>query len=129
MIADMTAPNGGFIPRNQTQQAGSYQPLQQNDAGDAMEMRQQVQQQSRSQPGYDYQPVQQGEVEEGVGGQHLSREEAMQRRYEQSGPSSPITESSSAAAVRQGKQREGNGPNGETHPAFRNDPDAIATAM
>lgn len=128
MIADMTGPNGGFIPINQAQQAGSYQPIQQSDPGEAMEMRRQGQQPNKSQPGYDYQPVQQGGVEEGEGQQQMSREDAMQRRYEQSGPSSPIGESS-AAAVRQGKQREGDGPNGETHPAFRNDPDAIATAM
>lgn len=61
MIADMTGPNGGFIPTN-AQQGGRYQPLQQSEAGEAMEMRQR---QSRNQPGYDYQPVQQGEAEEG----------------------------------------------------------------
>ena len=91
-------------------------------------MRRQGQQPNRSHPGYDYQPVQQGEVEEGQGQQQMSREVAMQRLYEQSGPSLPIG-ASSGAAVRQGKQREGGGPYGETHPAFRNDPDAIATAM
>lgn len=124
MIADMTGPNSGFIPINQAQQGGSYQPLQQSEAGEAMEMRQRH---SRVQPEHDYQPVQQGEVEDGQGEQ-LSREEEIQRRYEQTAQGSPTVESSSAA-VRRGKQRAVNGPDEETHPALRDDLDVIAHAI
>lgn len=74
MIADMTGPNGGFIPIDRAQQGGSYQPLQQSEAGEAMEM---TQRQSRNQPGYDYQPVQQGGAEADGRGQRLSRGEGM----------------------------------------------------
>ena len=81
------------------------------------------QRQSRTQPGYDYQAVQQGEVEEGD-----SRQDAMQRQYEQAALGSPTAESSSAA-VRRGEQRAVNGPGGETHPALRNDPDLISHAL
>lgn len=126
MIADMTGPNGNFIPRNQVQQSGSYQPLQQSDASEAMEMRQQ--QQSRSQARYDYQPVQQTEGEEDQG-QHLSREDVFQRRYQQQiGSGSPRVESPSAA-VRRGQQRGVTGPDGETHPAFRDDPETTTHAI
>lgn len=120
MIADMTGPNGGFIPISQAQQVGRYQPLQQSDGGEAMEMRQQ---QSRTQPGYDYQPVQQGDVEE-----QLSSEEGIQGRYEPAAPGPLIAESSSAA-VRRGKQRGVSGPNQEIHPALRNDADVISHAI
>ena len=89
-----------------------------------MEMRQR---QSRTQPGYGYQPVQQGEVEDGLGEQ-LSREEGIRGRYEQTAPGSPIAESSSAA-VRRGNQRAVNGPDEEIHPALRDDPDVISHAI
>lgn len=124
MITDMTGPNGGFIPRNQAQQGGSYQPLRHSDAGDAMEMRQR---QSRTQTGYDYQPVQQGEVEEGEDSQP-SQDDVNRRRYEQTAPTSPVAESSSAARSR-GKQRVVSGLDSEIHPALRNDPDLIAQAI
>lgn len=120
MIADMTGPNGGFIPRNQAQQGGSYQPLQQSEVGEAIEMRQR---QSRAQPGYDYQPVQQGEMEEGE-----PREDLIQRRYEQAALGSSREESSSAAA-RRGEHMASNVPGQETHPALRNDPDLILHAL
>ena len=133
MIADMTGPNGTFIPKNQTLQTASYQPLQQSDKGETMEMRQQQQQQqSRSQPsGYDYQPVQQGEALEEEGSSHQphssSREDAMRRRLS---PGSPLRESMSAAVVgRSSNPRDGRGPNGEMHPAFRDDPNVIAHAI
>lgn len=125
MIADMTGPNGNFIPRNQAQQSGSYQPLQQSDASEAMEMRQQH---SRSHPGYDYQPVQQREGVEGQG-QHVSREDVIQRRYQQQiGSGSPVGETPSAA-VRRGQPRGVTGPDGETHPAFRDDPELSTHAI
>lgn len=125
MIADMTGPNGNFIPRNQAQQSGSYQPLQQSDASEAMEMRQQ---QSRSHPGYDYQPVQQREGEDGQG-QQLSREDVIQRRYQQQmGNGSPHVGSPSAA-VRRSQPRGLTGPDGETHPAFRDDPELTTHAI
>lgn len=130
MIADMTGPNGNFIPRNQAQQFGNYQPLQQSDTNEAMEMRQQQQQQqqSRSHPGYDYQPVQQREGEGGQG-QHLFREDVIQRRYQQQlGSGSPSGESASAA-IRRGQPRGITGPDGETHPAFRDDPELTTHAI
>ena len=120
MIADMTGPNGGFIPLNQAQQGGSYQPLQQSEAGEAVEMRQR---QSRTRSGYDYQPVQQGEVGEGK-----PPEDAIQRRYGQTARDSPMAESSSVP-VRRGKQRVVSGPDGQTHPALRDDPDVISHAI
>lgn len=89
-----------------------------------MEMRQR---QSRGQPGYDYQPVQQGEFEEGEG-QGPLQENVIQRRFEQMGPGSPVAESSLAARSR-GKQRAVRGPDEDTHPALRNDPDAISHAL
>ena len=115
MIADMTGPNGSFIPRNQAQQAGSYQPLQSSEAGEAMEMQQR---QSRTQPGHDYRPVQQGEMEEREV-QPISRGDVnhSQMSHEQMDAGSPMAES----AMRRGKQRAGNGPGDETHPALRND--------
>lgn len=124
MIADMTGPNGGFIPINQAQQGGSYQPLQQSEAGEAMEMRQR---QSRAQPGYDYQPVQQREMEEGEG-QRLSREDVVQRQYDPPVSRAPMAESS-LAAVRRGKQRAGDGPDGATHPALGDDPGVVSHAI
>ncbi len=89
-----------------------------------MEMRQQ---QSRTQPGYDYQPVQQGEVEDGQGEQ-LSPEEGIQGRYEPAA-SGPLIAESSSAAVMRGKQRAVSGPNQEIHPALRNDQDLISHAI
>ena len=124
MIADMTGPNGGFVPRNQAQQGGTYQPLQQTDTGEVMEMRQP---QSRAQPGYDYQPVQQSEMEDGPGEQ-MSPEEGTQRQYEQVVPSFPTGESS-LAAQRRGKQRTVNVPDEDIHPALRGDPDEVSHAI
>ena len=124
MIADMTGPNGGFVPRGQAQQGGDYQPLQQADAGEVMEMRQQ---QSRAQAGYDYQPVQQGEMEDGRGEQ-MSPEEGMQGLYEQVVPSFPTGESS-LAAQRRAKQRTVNVPQEDIHPALRDDPDEVSHAI
>ena len=125
MIADMTGPNGGFVPRNQVQQGGTYQPLQQHEAGlEAMEMRQR---QSRAQPGYDYQPVQQGEMEDGRGEQ-MAPEEGMQRQYEQAAPRFPTGESS-LAAQRRAKQRAVNVPDEDIHPALRDDPDVVSHAI
>ena len=124
MIADMTGPNGGFVPRNQAQQGGNYQPLQQNDAVEAMEMRQRN---NRAQPGYDYQPVQQGEMEDGRGEQ-ISPEEEMQRRYDQASPSFPTGESS-LAAQRRARQRTVNVPDEDVHPALRDDPDVVSHAV
>lgn len=82
------------------------------------------QRQNRNQSGYDYQPVQQGEVEEEGPGEPVSR-----RRYE--GPmaaGSPRAESSSAA-VRRGKQKAVSVPDEETHPALMDDPDVISHAI
>ena len=126
MIADMTGPNGGFVPRNQAQQGGNYQPLQQHDAGEAMEMRQR---QTRAQPGYDYQPVQQGEMEDGRGEQ-MSPELGMQKQYEQAAPRFPTGESS-LAAERRAKQRTVNVPvpDEDIHPALRDDPDVVSHAI
>ena len=124
MIADMTGPNGGFIPITQTQQGGSYQQLQQSEAGEAMEMRQR---QSRTQPGYDYQPVQQGEVDEGED-QRLPRGQGNRRQHEQTAPGTPTAESSSAA-VRRSNLSVVNRVNEEIHPALRNDPDVISHAL
>ena len=124
MIADMTGPNGGFIPISQAQQVGRYQPLQQSDGGEAMEMRQQ---QSRTQLGYDYQPVQQGDVEDGQGEQ-LSSEEGIQGRYEPASPG-PLIAGSSSAPVRRGRQSAVSAPNQDVHPALRNDPDVISHAI
>ena len=148
MIADMTGPNGGFVPRNQAQQGGNYQPLQQHDAGEAMEMRQRLtraqqgydyqpsqqndameirQRQTRAQPGYEYQPVQQGEMED-LRAEQMSPEEGMQRQYEQAAPAFPTGESS-LAAQRRAKQRTVNVPDEDIHPALRDDPDAVSHAI
>ena len=89
-----------------------------------MEMRQR---QPTNQPGYDYEPVQQGEMEEGPGEQ-VSREESVRRRYDQAAPVSLGLESSSSA-VRRGKQRAASGPDEEIHPALRDDPDGISHAV
>ena len=129
MIADMTGPNGGFVPRNQAQQGGNYQPLHQNDyqplqQTEAMEMRQR---QIRAQPGYDYQPVQQGEMED-ARGEQMSPEEGMQRQYEQEAPAFPTGESS-LAAQRRAKQRTVNVPDEDIHPALRDDPDVVSHAI
>ena len=141
MIADMTGPNGAFVPKAQAQQSGSYQPLQQTEAEEPMQMhrqqQQQQQQQSSSPPsGNDYQPVQQVEVEETSNHQPYSssHEDAIQKRYRQqqamSPPLSPLRESWSTTAVgRSNSSRNGNGPNGETHPAFRDDATVIAHAI
>ena len=90
-----------------------------------MEMRQR--QPTNQQPGYDYQPVQQGEVEDSPGEQ-VSREEGIRRRYDQAAPVAPGVESSSGA-VRRGKQRAVSGPDEEIHPALRDDPDVISHAV
>ncbi|CAD6591275.1 MAG: hypothetical protein ASARMPRED_005290 [Alectoria sarmentosa] len=127
MIADMTGPHGAFIPMNQSQHhGGSYQPLQQSEAGDVMEMRQR--QPTNQQPGYDYEPVQRGEVEEGPGEQVLGEEGVLRRQYEQTAAVAPGVESSSSA-VRRGKQRAARGPDEEIHPALRDDPDVMSHAV
>lgn len=89
-----------------------------------MEMRQR---QSRTQPGYDYQPVQQGEVDEGED-QRLPRGQGNRRQHEQTAPGTPTAESSSAA-VRRSNLSVVNGVNEEIHPALRNDPDVISHAL
>ena len=80
-----------------------------------MEMQQR---QSHTQPGYDYQPVQQGAMEEREV-QPVSRGDVNQSQmnHEQMGAGSPMAEST----ARTGKQRAGNGPGDETHPALRDD--------
>lgn len=89
-----------------------------------MEMRQR---QSRTQPGYDYQPVQQGEVDEGED-QRLPRGQGNRRQHEQTAPGTPTAESSSAA-VRRSNLSVVNRVNEEIHPALRNDPDVISHAL
>ena len=85
------------------------------------------QRQSRAQPGYDYQPVQQGETEDGRGEQ-MSREEGMQRRCEQAAPGF-LTGESSLAAERRAKQRTVYVPDKDVHPALRDDPDVVSHAI
>ena len=123
MIADMTGPNGGFIPRGQTQHhGGTYEPLQQSEAGESLEMRQR-RQQSGTQPGYDYRPVQQGDADEG------QRGDLAPRRHEPMALDSTTVASSSTAGGR-GNARSNRGPNDEEiHPALRDDPDLISHAL